>query len=155
MPAVLASSPSLRNNFGPSAPCPSLFLSLQATSLTLISLATPCSPGFSRDDQTVAEIKGKAKNAVHGVRGASAISLLRSARDQALQGFTLEKDGDLKGALQSFLVSAQLMQLVIAHQEFKQEREGKKGVVWKEFTEFQDVRLSIDHICNILTLIAI
>lgn len=119
------------------------------------SLATPSSPGFSRDDQTVAGIKGKAKNAVHGVRGASAISLLRSARDQALQGFTLEKDGDLKGALQSFLVSAQLMQLVIAHQEFKQEREGKKGVVWKEFTEFQDVCLSSEHICNILTLITI
>ena len=138
MPAVLATSPSLRNNFGPSTPRmhfpPVLIHETNAQ-----PSATPSSSGFQRDDLTVAEIKEKAKNAIYNVRGASAISLLRTARDQVVQGLTFEKEGDQRGALLSLLVSAQLTQLVMSHQEFKQEREGKKGVIWKEFSEFQDV----------------
>lgn len=78
-------------------------------------------------------------NVQKAVRGASALSILRIARDQAAQGIALEDDGDMSGALRCCLTAAQLSQRVYEHPEFKQEKEGKKGVVWKELADFQKV----------------
>ena len=88
---------------------------------------------------TVAEIKDKVRSLVNGFRGASAISLLRSARDQAFTGASLERDGDIRGAYRALLSCAQLSQAFLIHADFKAESQGKKGVVWNEWQDFQRV----------------
>ena len=97
-------------------------------------------PGSPRNHESVTEIKEKVRvNVQKAVRGASALSILRIARDQAAQGVTLEDDGDIPGALRCCLTAEQLSQRVYEHPEFKQEKEGKRGVVWKELADFQKV----------------
>ncbi|KAL5536690.1 DOA4 [Sanghuangporus sanghuang] len=91
----------------------------------------------SGPESTVAEIKDKVRSLVNGFRGASAISLLRSARDQAITGASLEAEGALRGAYRALLLCAQLSQAVLGHAEFKAESQGKKGVVWNEWEDFQ------------------
>lgn len=90
---------------------------------------------------TVADIKAAAKDQVQKLRGASATSLLRSARDQILLAKSKEGEGDLRGALSSLTKAAALSQMFMDSSEFKQEMSpGKKGVLTRDFLNFQQVR---------------
>ena len=94
---------------------------------------------YHRD--TVAEIKESAKATVSSVRGASGLSLLKNARSQIQLAQVQENQGDLKGALSALTISASLVKMVMDTPEFKSEtRGGKKGALFKEFMDFQQVR---------------
>ncbi|KAI0924296.1 hypothetical protein AcW2_005215 [Taiwanofungus camphoratus] len=87
---------------------------------------------------TVAEIKEVAKEQAQKVRGASAISLLKTARGQIMLAQAREGEGDLKGALSALTKAASLAQMFMDSSEFKQESQpGKKGVLVKDFLDFQ------------------
>ncbi|KAH9893374.1 cysteine proteinase [Cubamyces lactineus] len=91
---------------------------------------------YHRD--TVAEIKENAKATVSQLRGASGTTILKSARSQMQLAQAQENQGDLKGALASFTKAASLIQLLMGSQEFRAESHaGKKGVLFKEFIDFQ------------------
>ncbi|KAH9059441.1 hypothetical protein EDB83DRAFT_2552313 [Lactarius deliciosus] len=76
-------------------------------------------------DMSVSEIKERAiQQAQRASRGSSAISLIRSAKGQISLAQSCESAGDLKGALSAFTRAAESVP-------------GKRGVLWKEFTEFQ------------------
>ena len=86
---------------------------------------------------TVAEIKDKAKESVQKeARGASAITLLRTARTQSAKARTSEESGDLKGALDAITKAASLTRMCMDSSEFKTE---KHGVLHKEFRDFMAV----------------
>lgn len=88
---------------------------------------------------SVAEIKETAtRNVKQHSRGASALTLLKTARDQAVRGYTNEEDGDLQGALKALWTAAQLTNSFMTSLEWKSELE-QKGQLWKEFVEFQQV----------------
>ncbi|KAI0296552.1 hypothetical protein B0F90DRAFT_1811293 [Multifurca ochricompacta] len=88
---------------------------------------------------SVAEIKERAiQQAQRASRGASAISLIRSAKGQISLAQSCEIARDLKGALSAFTKAASLTQVFMDTAEFKAESiPGKRGVLWKEFTDFQ------------------
>jgi ubiquitin carboxyl-terminal hydrolase 8 len=88
---------------------------------------------------SVAEIKERAiQQAQRASRGSSAISLIRSAKGQISLAQSCESAGDLKGALSAFTKAASLTQVFMDTADFKAESvQGKRGVLWKEFTEFQ------------------
>jgi ubiquitin carboxyl-terminal hydrolase 8 len=90
----------------------------------------------------VPEIKEKALHDAHTAgRGASAIALIKAARTQMVQARDAEGEGDLKGALSRYFRAASLVQMFLASAEFKAESApGKRGVLWKEFADFQQVR---------------
>jgi ubiquitin carboxyl-terminal hydrolase 8 len=90
---------------------------------------------------SVAEIKEQAIQQVHrGSRGVSAMSLIRSAKGQISLAQSREGAGDLKAALSAFTKAASLTQVFMESAEFKAENiPGKRGVLWKEFTDFQQV----------------
>jgi ubiquitin carboxyl-terminal hydrolase 8 len=91
---------------------------------------------------SVVEIKERAiQQAQRASRGASAISLIRSAKGQISLAQSCETGGDLKGALSALTKAASLTQVFINTEEFKAENvPGKRGVLWKELTDFQQVR---------------
>ncbi|OSX64490.1 hypothetical protein POSPLADRAFT_1065606 [Postia placenta MAD-698-R-SB12] len=70
---------------------------------------------------TVADIKDTAKEQVLKVRGASAISLLKSARAQCRVAEECELEGNTKGALSALTKAASLVQMFMDSAEFKQE----------------------------------
>ncbi|KAH9983664.1 hypothetical protein BJV77DRAFT_1062378 [Russula vinacea] len=90
-------------------------------------------------NMSVAEIKEQAKQqAQRGSRGVSALSLIRSAKGQISLAQSRESTGDLKGALSAFTKAASLTQVFMDSAEFKAESvPGKRGVLWKEFSDFQ------------------
>ncbi|KAI9062559.1 cysteine proteinase [Trametes sanguinea] len=92
--------------------------------------------GGSYHRDTVAEIKESAKSLVLQVRGASAPSLLRSARSQIQTAQVQENEGDLKAALTSLTKAASLVQLFMETPEFRVDA-GKKGMLYKDFMDFQ------------------
>lgn len=97
--------------------------------------------GVPYKGDTITEIKNNAKETAHLVRGASATSLLTSARSQIRLAQAKENEGDLKGALSALTKSASLVQLLLDTPEFKADSHaGKKGVLFKEFMDFQQVR---------------
>ncbi|PCH36402.1 cysteine proteinase [Wolfiporia cocos MD-104 SS10] len=97
----------------------------------------PGSPA-SPNGGSVAEIKALAKEQAQRIRGASAISLLKSSRSQIQLAHGCESSGDLKGALSALTKAASLAQMVMDTAEFKQEMQrGKMGVLVKEFMDFQ------------------
>ena len=100
--------------------------------------------GDGDSEPTVADIKDTVRRTVQSFRGASAISLLRTASDKAAEGASLERQGDTRGAYRALLSAAQVAQAVLEHAEFKQESSagGKRGVVWNEWSDFQQVRES-------------
>lgn len=103
--------------------------------------------GFARPtDDSVAEIKTKAREAVlKEARGASALTLIKTARSQFTAGKDYETQGDLKGALSSFTKAASLAKMTMDSTEFISEtRNGKGGVLRKEFMDFFDVSLPSD-----------
>lgn len=91
------------------------------------------------EDISVAEIREKAIQQAQKVsKGASAVSLIKSARGQVSLAHACEDAGDLKGALSAFTKAASLAKTVMDSAEFKAENvPGKKGIVWREFTDFQ------------------
>jgi ubiquitin carboxyl-terminal hydrolase 8 len=90
---------------------------------------------------SVAEIKQQAKQqAQRGSRGVSVLSLIRSAKGQISLAQAREGAGDLKGALSAFTKAAVFTQVFMESAEFEAENiPGKRGVLWKEFSEFQQV----------------
>ncbi|KAI0642296.1 cysteine proteinase [Trametes meyenii] len=87
---------------------------------------------------TVAEIKESAKETAYQARGASATSLLKSARTQIQLAQVRENEGDLQGALSALTKAASLVQMVMDSVEFRAESlAGKKGGLFKEFRDFQ------------------
>ncbi|CDO68378.1 hypothetical protein BN946_scf184815.g25 [Trametes cinnabarina] len=92
--------------------------------------------GGSYYRDTVAEIKESAKGIVHQVRGASAPSLLKSARSQIQLARAQENEGDIKAALTSLTKAASLVQLFMETPEFRADT-GRKGAIYKEFMDFQ------------------
>ncbi|KAI0628038.1 cysteine proteinase [Trametes polyzona] len=91
---------------------------------------------YHRD--TVAEIKESAKETAHQARGASASSLLKSARSQIQLAQARENEGDLKGALSALTKAASLVQMLMDTPEFRADSyAGKKGALFKEFMDFQ------------------
>jgi hypothetical protein len=94
------------------------------------------------DDMTVAQIKEKAKLQAQKVtRNASALSLIGVARSQIAQARTSESQGDLKGAYSSYIKVVSLLQTFMDSPDFKAELpSGKRGVLYKEYQEFQAVR---------------
>jgi ubiquitin carboxyl-terminal hydrolase 8 len=91
---------------------------------------------------SVVEIKERAiQQAQRASRGHSAISLIRSAKGQISLAQSCENTGDLKGALSAFTKAASLTQVFMDSEEFKAENvPGNRGVLWKELTDFQQVR---------------
>ena len=97
--------------------------------------------GASYHRETVADIKASAKETTLQVRGASALNLLTSARSQIRFAQDREKESDLKSALSAFTKAASLLQMVMDSSELKAESQaGKKGALFKQFIDFQNVR---------------
>lgn len=70
-------------------------------------------------------------------RGASVMSLIKTARSQLLNAKEQETRGDLKAALSSYVKTAGLMKMVFDATEFKQDT---KGLIRKEWDGFIKVR---------------
>lgn len=97
--------------------------------------------GASYQRDTIAEIKASAKERAQQVRGASPTSLLASARTQMRLAAVKENEGDLKAALSALTKSASLVHMIMDSPEFRAESQaGKKGVLFKDFLDFQQVR---------------
>ena len=103
--------------------------------------------GASYHRDIIADIKASAKETALQVKGASATSLLAAARSQIRSAHVKENEGDLKGAFSSLTKSASLVQLLMDSPEFKAETL-KKGALFKEFMDFQQVRS--DHLACVL-----
>ncbi|KAF8159371.1 hypothetical protein B0H34DRAFT_655402 [Crassisporium funariophilum] len=89
------------------------------------------------DNTPVAEIKVKAREAVNKeARGASAITLIRTARAQILNAKDHEANGDLRSAFASYIKAATLAKMTMDSVEYVQESKGKGGVLRKELTDF-------------------
>ncbi|KAH9930213.1 uncharacterized protein B0H18DRAFT_1116912 [Fomitopsis serialis] len=87
---------------------------------------------------TVAEIKEVAKEQALKVKGASPLSLLRSARAQITHARESELSGDLKNALSALTKAVSLTAMIMETADFKAEMQpGKRGVLSKELVEFQ------------------
>ena len=89
------------------------------------------------EDISVAEIKERAIQEV-------AISFIRSAKDQISLAQSFESAGDFKFALSSLTKALCLIQAFMDTADFKAESVlgGKRGALWKEFIEFQQVSCS-------------
>ncbi|KAJ7580153.1 ubiquitin carboxyl-terminal hydrolase 4 [Mycena floridula] len=134
--AVLPNSPGL-GGFGTSKWRP---ISVDGDGTHFASI-TATQNGFARsqDDMSVGEIKSRAREAVKKeARGASALTLIRTARSQVASGKDYETQGDLKGALGAFAKAASLAQMAMNTSEFQAEAKGKVGVLRKEFSDFID-----------------
>jgi ubiquitin carboxyl-terminal hydrolase 8 len=147
MPSVTVLPPS------PPAAFPSSSPSAPSSLSGFFRSSHPCSSfhpdplnGSSRpfEDMSVAEIKERAiQQAQRASRGSSSISLIRSAKGQISLAQSCESAGDFKGALSAFTKAASLTQVFMDTADFKAESvPGKRGVLWKEFSEFQQVSCS-------------
>lgn len=93
----------------------------------------------THDGMTVAEIRTKARETVlKETRGASALSLIRTARTQLQLAKDLENKGDLKGALNAYIKAASLAKLTMDSTEFTTPAE-RKGALRKELQDFLEV----------------
>ena len=98
------------------------------------------------DGMSVAEIKAKAKESVSKeARGASAITLIKTARTQILSAKEHEAKGDLRSALGTYIKAATLAKMTMDSPEYVQESRGKGagGVIRKELNDFLEVHLKI------------
>jgi len=103
-----------------------------------IIIANPNGSVRSYDSMIVAEIKEKARDSVQReARGVSALTLIKTARNQSLNARTLEEKGDLKNALDAVTKSAKLAQMFMDSAEFVAEKQhGKHGMLYREFNDF-------------------
>jgi len=96
------------------------------------------------DKTPVADIKLKAKEAVNReARGASAITLIKTARAQILSAKEHEANGDLRSALASFIKAATLAKMAMDSTEYVQETRSKGGVLRNELNDFLEVSSNI------------
>jgi TPR repeat protein len=106
--------------------------------VTVLPPQSPTSGSFD-SNFSVNEIKQKAREAVRKeARGASALTLLKTAKTQMLTARDFESQGDLKEALSAFTKVASLLQMTMDTAEFASESRGKGGVLKKEFAEFYE-----------------
>lgn len=100
---------------------------------------SPHDPSPSR----ISDLKETAKETAHKLaKGASAISLIRTARNQTLAARECELVSDWKGALGALIKAGTLAQMCMDSAEFNAESApGKKGVLYKEFMDFTQVRV--------------
>ena len=64
------------------------------------------SSSLSTDTMSVSEIKDQAKSNVQRIKGASALSLLKAAKDQSTTASVQEGTGDLKSALRAYIMAS-------------------------------------------------
>jgi len=75
-------------------------------------------------------------------KGASSLTLLKSARSQNKTAHDLESRGEIQEALSCYSKVAALAKMVMDSAEFAAEsRSGKGGVLRQQLTEFLEVRL--------------
>lgn len=97
--------------------------------------------------ETIAEIKAAAiEQAQKAARGASPLTLLRSARLQIQTARAKEGEGELRDALIALTKAALLTQMFMNSNEFKQEMTGKKGVLTRDMLDFQQVREALQPV---------
>lgn len=97
--------------------------------------------GSSRvyDEMNISEITSSAKDAVNReTRGATPMSMIKTARRQVQQGKDYEVRGDLKSALAAYTQAAALAKMTLDHPEMK-----KGGGLKKEFNDFFEVIVHI------------
>lgn len=101
--------------------------------------------GYSNNDETVAEIKERAKEKAFSVtktKGISATSLMRVAQDLAFEAQKAEDSGDLKKSLGLWVQASGLLSAVYDAADFKAEsKPGKKGAIYKEVTDWMQVSI--------------
>ncbi|KAL1747878.1 ubiquitin carboxyl-terminal hydrolase 4 [Schizophyllum fasciatum] len=103
---------------------------LASTSKSAAAGPVPGGSGGPREDDPVSEIKKHAQDAViKETRGASAISLLRSARTQTQKGKDHEARGELKEALSAYAKATALALRTIEHKDLLEEKKDKGGVL--------------------------
>lgn len=99
--------------------------------------------GYSNNDETVAEIKERAKEkalSVTKTKGISAISLMRVAQELAFEAQRAEDSGDLKRSLGLWVQASSLLSGLYETADYKAEsKPGKKGAVYKEVSEWMQV----------------
>ena len=118
--------------------------SLNPTTASLLIVLSASHNDRFLDKTPVADIKLNAKEAVNReARGASAITLIKTARAQTLSAKEHEAKGDLRSALASFIKAATLAKMAMDSNEFAQETRTKGGVLRNELTDFVEVSPSI------------
>ena len=99
--------------------------------------------GYTNNDETVADIKERAKenaSTVTKAKGISAISLMRLAQDLAFGAQKAEDSGDLKKSLELWVQASSLLSALYDTADYKAEsKPGKKGAIYKEVTEWMQV----------------
>ena len=99
--------------------------------------------GCSNNDETVADIKERAKERAFSVtkaKGISATSLMRVAQDTAFEAQKAEDSGDLKKSLGLWVQASSLLSALFDAAEYKAEAQpGKRGAIYKEVTEWMQV----------------
>ena len=122
----------------------SKFLNPTTTMLQMLIILSASHNDRFLDKTPVADIKLHAREAVNReARGASAITLIKTARAQTLSAKEHEAKGDLRNALASFIKAATLAKMAMDSNEFAQETRTKGGVLRNELTDFVEVSPSI------------
>jgi hypothetical protein len=108
--------------------------------------------GYSNNDETVADIKERAKEkalSVAKAKGISATSLMRLAQETALEAQRVEDSGDLKKSLELWVQASSLAAGLFHTADYKTEAQpGKKGAVYKEVTEWMQVSALVVLCCG-------
>ena len=103
--------------------------------------------GYSNNDETVADIKERAKERAFSVakaKGISATSLMRVAQDSAFEAQKAEDSGDLKKSLGLWVQASSLLSALFDTADYKAEAQpGKRGAIYKEVTEWMQVSAMI------------
>ena len=103
--------------------------------------------GYSNHEETVAEIKERAKEKAFSVaktKGISTTSLKNVAQGTAIEAQTAEDSGDLKKSLELWVQASCLLSALFETADFKAEAlPGKKGAVYKEVTEWMQVSVLV------------
>jgi len=103
--------------------------------------------GYSNNDETVADIKERAKERAFSVtrsKGISATSLMHVAQDSAFEAQRAEDSGDLKKSLGLWVQASSLLSALFDAADFKADAQpGKRGAVYKEVTEWMQASASV------------
>ncbi|KAL0953949.1 hypothetical protein HGRIS_005110 [Hohenbuehelia grisea] len=102
------------------------------------SAARPSTSSAQSDDMSIQDILNNAREKVQReTRGATAMTMIKTARRQALQGKDYETRGNLKGALAAYTQALVLAKHTVDSSEMTAEnRAGKGGMLKKEFNDF-------------------
>ncbi|KAL1726470.1 ubiquitin carboxyl-terminal hydrolase 4 [Schizophyllum commune] len=130
--SVLPSPPTgIPSSAGPSSPA------LASSSKSTNSASPASGSRRSDEDDSINEIKKIAQDAViKETRGASGISLLRSARTQTQKGKDHEARGELKEALSAYAKAVALALRTLDHKDLLEEKKDKGGVLMMEVKSY-------------------